>query len=556
MRSNTRKNRVRVALAAHLVLLLSFTGLPLAFGANVSFQVVNTKIDISVEDFALCTGSKYEFTQSDLVTRGYESCKSQSLTTQNLPASLHVKVRVDLTQNANDWSLHPNQSWDLRLANAKSEVINVRVAGPTTINDKNGNGGFSPFAFGIYFLVLELPSSQVIPAGDYVLDASLCDSACSNGRSPTPRFKLGSFTIQEVANSSTKPTGGVSTVLRGGVCEIDTKGIRSSVDENLSKVLSVFETVNAIRSFETPGLFGQLQEYKAETLTAVKFFQYWQTELVPRSVKEPACLSYVDLLETIRRGLGYSLNTANSLEGHLVKAEYWDKTQNDECTKQSLASKSSMSNSVAVIVRISQEISNYENKGGFPTETKEVSASQKLTEMNNQIRDEVINLRLWSDKLNGYYKNDPKCANYLELIDESTSRSKQATATSAKINSLIAQVKPPQANTEKSVSEQVKSNDNPSAEKELELDGETEEPSGDLSVGYQSSTKKYLISISSNLGEEDLVLRATKKGAKSLQYKVTTNAEGNVKFSTKNILKGFTMTLLFNGERLDSVKVK
>ena len=556
VRSNARKNRVCAALAAHLVIVLSFTGLPLAFGANSSFQIANTKIDISVEDFALCTGSKYEFTQSDLVTRGYESCKSQSLTTQNLPASLHVKVRVDLTQNANDWSLHPNRSWDLRLANAKGEVINVRVAGPTTINDKNGNSGFSPNAYGIYFMVLELPSSQVIPAGDYVLDASLCDSACGNGRSPTPRFKLGSFTIQEVANSSTKPTGDNSTVLRGGVCEIDTKVIRSSVDENLSKVLSVFETVNTIRSFETPGLLGQLQEYKAETLTAVKFFQYWQTELVPRSVKEPACLSYVDLLETIRRGLGYSLNTANSLEGHLVKAEYWDKTQNDECTKQSLALKSSMSNSVAVIVRISQEISNYENKGGFATATTAASASQKLSEMNDQIRDEVINLKLWTDKLNSYYKNDPKCANYLELIDEAEERRTQAIAASAKINSFIAQVKPPQAKTEKSVSEQVKSNDTTPVEKEIELDGEVEEPSGDLSVGYQSSTKKYAISISSNLGEEDLVLRATKKGAKTLQYKVSTNAEGNVKFSTKNVLKGFTMTLLFNGERLDSVKVK
>ena len=91
------------------------------------------------------------------------------------------------------------------------------------------------------------------------------------------------------------------------------------------------------------------------------------------------------------------------------------------------------------------------------------------------------------------------------------------------------------------------------AENELELDGESEDPTGDVSVSYQSSTKKYLVAISSNLGEEDLVLRATKKGAKSLQYKVTTNAEGNVKFSTKNVLKGFTMTLLFNGERLDSV---
>lgn len=555
VRGNTRKNKVRVALIAPLVLLLSLTVQPLAFGAKVSFQVVNTKIDISVEEFALCTGSKYEFTQSDLVTRGYESCKSQSLTTENLPASLHVKVRVDLTQNANDWSLHPSANWDVRLVNTKGEVINVRVAGPTTINDKNGNGGFMTYSYAIYFMVLELPSSQDIPAGDYVLDASLCDSACVNGRSPTPRFKLGNFTIQENTNTSTKPADGISTVLRGGVCEIDTKVIRDSVDKNLSRVKAIFQTM-PIRSFETPGLLRQLQQFKEEVGAAAKFFQYWQTELGPRYLKEPACLSYVDLLETIRVGSGYSYVTANNLEADLAKAEYWDKTQNDECTKQSLAVKSSTSNSVAAITRISQEISDYENKGGFATETTAVSASQKLTQMNDQIRDEVVNLKLWTDKLNTYYKNDPKCKNYLDLIDESTSRRSQAIATTAKINSLIALIKPAQDKSEKPVSEQAKSNDNPSEENDLELDGETEEPSGDVAVTYQVSTKKYLVSISSNLGEEDLVLKAIKKGAKTLQYKVSTNAEGNVKFSTKNILKGYTVTLLFNGERLDSFRIK
>jgi hypothetical protein len=106
-----------------------------------------------------------------------------------------------------------------------------------------------------------------------------------------------------------------------------------------------------------------------------------------------------------------------------------------------------------------------------------------------------------------------------------------------------------EAATKKSEQEKIVEND-------LELDGEGEDPTGDVAVSYQSSTKKYLISISSNLGEENLVLRATKKGTKTLQYKVSTNGEGNAKFSTKNILKGFTMTLLFNGERLDSFRIK
>jgi hypothetical protein len=91
---------------------------------------------------------------------------------------------------------------------------------------------------------------------------------------------------------------------------------------------------------------------------------------------------------------------------------------------------------------------------------------------------------------------------------------------------------------------------------EVELDGEAEDPVGDLSASYNSASQRYSISISTNLASESFVIRATRKGAKSLQYKVTTNDEGEFKFSTKNKLKGYTLTLLFNGERLDSFKVK
>lgn len=561
MRGNIRKNRARVALAAYLVLLLSFTGLPLAFGGNISFQIVNTKIDISVEDFALCTGTKYEFTQSDLVTRGYESCKSQSLTKQNLPASLHVKVRVDLTQNSNDWSLHPNQSWDLRLANAKGEVINVKVAGPTTINDKNGNAGFSPSVYGIYFMVLELPSSQLIPAGDYVLDASLCDSSCGNGRSPTPRFKLGSFTIQEVVNSSTdlmSPKDFLNSMLlisknaqsnllavvkakaTGPCCRYEPLSEYPSPvlfpkDMTASRLKVHEQKVNEWLSFEVSNIDikritaeTNAVEDDPETLKAEKKCQidtnpYLQElknvysdfstiqEQHTLEIKDFSPLTKLKNLKQVQ-----NLLLQNQLNSKKLMTEVLTKNNNSSCLiwKSLLAD---LENHSALYLNLKKSVDQFVVDAEEENITRErIEASRKPAMSEEDLRKKAV--------VDAARANEKAAA-------ESLIKNKDKAA-----NSKVEQEK--------------------IAENELELDGESEDPTGDVSASYQSSTKKYLLSISSNLGEEDLVLRATKKGAKSLQYKVTTNAEGNVKFSTKNVLKGFTITLLFNGERLDSVKVK
>ena len=561
LRSNTRNKRVRVTLAAYLVLLLSFTGLPLAFGANISFQIVNTKIDISVEDFALCTGTKYEFTQSDLVARGYESCKSQSLTTQNLPASLHVKVRVDLTQNANDWSLHPNQGWDLRLANAKGEVINVKMAGPTAINDKNGNGGFTASSYGIYFMVLELPSSQLIPAGDYVLDASLCDSGCGNGRNPTPRFKLGSFTIQEVANSSTdlmSPKDFLNSMLL----------ISKNAQSNLLAVVKAKATGPCCRyeplsEYPSPVLFP-----KDMTASRLKVHEQKVNEWLSFEV------SNIDIKRITAE--------TNAVEDdpETLKAE-------EKCKKDTNPYLQELKNVYSDFSTI-QEQYTLEIKNFSPlTNLKNLKQVQNLLLQNQlnskKLMTEVLTKNnnssclIWKSLLADLENHSALYLNLKKSVDQFVVDAEEENITRERIEASRkptmseedlrkkAVVEAARANEKAAAESLIKNNDKAAnskveqekiAENELELDGESEDPTGDVSVSYQSSTKKYLVAISSNLGEEDLVLRATKKGAKTLQYKVTTNAEGNVKFSTKNILKGFTMTLLFNGERLDSVKVK
>jgi hypothetical protein len=86
----------------------------------------------------------------------------------------------------------------------------------------------------------------------------------------------------------------------------------------------------------------------------------------------------------------------------------------------------------------------------------------------------------------------------------------------------------------------------------VEIDGEDEEPFGKISVKREKT--KYTISISSNLPEEPLQVRATKKGQKSIIFKVTTNDQGAAKFTTTRALAGFQLVLLLDGEILSSVK--
>jgi hypothetical protein len=56
------------------------------------------------------------------------------------------------------------------------------------------------------------------------------------------------------------------------------------------------------------------------------------------------------------------------------------------------------------------------------------------------------------------------------------------------------------------------------------------------------------------LPNESLQVRATRKGQKSVSFKVETDDDGLAKFSTSRSLAGFQLALLFNGERLSSVR--
>lgn len=85
-----------------------------------------------------------------------------------------------------------------------------------------------------------------------------------------------------------------------------------------------------------------------------------------------------------------------------------------------------------------------------------------------------------------------------------------------------------------------------------ELEGEDEDPFGKIQV--KKDKTKYIIAIDSNLAEELLQIRATKKSQKSIIFKVTTDNEGSAKFTTARVLSGYQLALLFDGKILSSVK--
>ena len=99
---------------------------------------------------------------------------------------------------------------------------------------------------------------------------------------------------------------------------------------------------------------------------------------------------------------------------------------------------------------------------------------------------------------------------------------------------------------------------NPTKQEESfkEAEGEEEPVSASLQVKFNSATNRYILRIDSNLIGENVIVRATKKGSKSLRFLIETDEDGVGGIRTKTKLTGYTLTLVFNGETLSKVKVQ
>ena len=88
----------------------------------------------------------------------------------------------------------------------------------------------------------------------------------------------------------------------------------------------------------------------------------------------------------------------------------------------------------------------------------------------------------------------------------------------------------------------------------VEDDGDSEEDFADLGISNKSG--KFDMRISSSFVETEMILRAYKKGSKSVTWNFTTNSNGQYRIITSRLLKGFTMSLWIDGEKWDSLVVR
>ena len=88
----------------------------------------------------------------------------------------------------------------------------------------------------------------------------------------------------------------------------------------------------------------------------------------------------------------------------------------------------------------------------------------------------------------------------------------------------------------------------------VEDDGQSDDDFADIGVSYRSG--KFDMRISSSFPEIEMMLRAFKKGSKSIIWNMTTNADGNYRILTTRALKGFTLSLWIDGDKWDSLTVR
>ena len=86
------------------------------------------------------------------------------------------------------------------------------------------------------------------------------------------------------------------------------------------------------------------------------------------------------------------------------------------------------------------------------------------------------------------------------------------------------------------------------------LDGDEEEPFAKIAT-KRSSNGIYTISVNSNIEDDDLIIRASKKGSKTIVYKIQTNENGTYSFKTSRNLKGFKLTLYYLGDIFHTVRL-
>jgi hypothetical protein len=179
----------------------------------------------------------------------------------------------------------------------------------------------------------------------------------------------------------------------------------------------------------------------------------------------------------------------------------------------------------------------------------------------------AVTLKMWREKLSVYQSRDKDCSDFSNLLELTNSLIPKVDDHLANLNMLFIGNSPtpttspsPTPTTSPSPTPTTSPSPTPTTTSRptpptVEDDGAEEDFYATLSVSKRSDGK-YRLAILSNVVEDQLIITATKKGAKSIVYKVQTSEFGGISILTTRNLAGFLLTLRFEGEKLASTKAK
>jgi hypothetical protein len=206
-----------------------------------------------------------------------------------------------------------------------------------------------------------------------------------------------------------------------------------------------------------------------------------------------------------------------------------DLLQNDlkkSCENQSSATSTSLKNNSIQISELSNRISKLQN----------LESDQKNTEIETikiELKNIDSNLVTWLEKLPYYLKTNPTCKTYEALIVAS----KDLQSKLINLNTQLEKF----SKTSNQINEDID-------------DGVEVEPEAQLSI-TKKSNGSYIIKVDTNLESEDIEIFATKKGAKTIKYVKNTGVNTQITLNTSRNLKGYSITVKFNGEVLKRISV-
>lgn len=511
-----------------------------AFSNTNTFTAGSARVVI--EDVAICTKFKYTFDPSTNTSGlwsqiGYETCPSESLTAESLPATLHMKFRLQ--------SINPDEFLasyaDASILDAKGVRVSTPRWAPTPHTNLDG-----PFnqRDAVYYAAFSLADPKLFLVGSYTVNLQFWNSQWSKikGTAEEVPSNLNVFSFNIYAGKTSSAANGTNSSSSSEPCKWD-DGISASLTKTRSMLAIYTQKVNALTDFSAPGIMELLDAYlsdiKKDSLNIIGLVNLADSQY--RNSKN--CDGY---LSFVAESASYSAELAKTqalISGYYAKAKASAGTKEPAidpnwCVDQSAAAISSLKGSISIFGQ-------YSTKADSGIDLANVSTTPMLKDWLAGLDSEFKNVLSWQSKLPEYLKSQPSCTTFVSaqsLAEEGVSTYKKVVA---KINSLITRV-------ESAESKPKSKND----ENFADDDGIEEEPQANLAVSYSNSLSRYIIKVESNLPEESLTIRATKKGARALRFTINTDEEGNGGLRTKTKLSGYTLTLYFGSEKLDSVRAR